>query len=104
MKTFRTLAIVAACTSAAPAIARELDASKPTTPTPALRYDSAFSDYRPYADVEVGAWKDANDALAPKPRPVAPPGTPQMNLPGGGATPPTGPNPPHPGHSSGGGR
>lgn len=35
---------------------------------PALRYPSAFSDYKPWQDIKPGDWRQLNDAL------VSPPG------------------------------
>jgi hypothetical protein len=32
---------------------------------PALRYRSAFADYRPWHDVKPGGWRELNDRLAP---------------------------------------
>ncbi|TDP63102.1 hypothetical protein DES47_105102 [Roseateles toxinivorans] len=39
------------------------DPLDPGAKVPALRYRSAFDGYRPNAEVEVGAWKDANDTV-----------------------------------------
>jgi hypothetical protein len=37
------------------------DAADPKAAVPPVRYDSAFARYRPNAEAEVGAWRDAND-------------------------------------------
>lgn len=37
------------------------DPSDPKAAVPPVRYDSAFTRYRPNAEAEVGAWRDAND-------------------------------------------
>jgi hypothetical protein len=35
----------------------------PKASVPPVRYESPFSRYRPNADVEVGAWRDANQTV-----------------------------------------
>lgn len=39
------------------------DPADPKTAAPALRYQSAFSDYRPWQDVNPGDWRALNDTL-----------------------------------------
>jgi hypothetical protein len=39
-------------------------AAPPALAAPALRYDSAFSDYKPWQDLGPGDWKAANAAVA----------------------------------------
>ncbi len=34
--------------------------------TPALRYSSAFADYKPWQDIKPGDWRQLNDNVAPK--------------------------------------
>jgi hypothetical protein len=33
---------------------------------PALRYQSAFADYKPWQDIKPGDWRQLNDNVAPK--------------------------------------
>lgn len=40
------------------------DPADAKAPAPALRYPSAFADYRPWQDVKPGDWRALNDALA----------------------------------------
>lgn len=47
----------------APSETRRADPLNPKAQIPPLVYRSAFKDYRPNAEVEVGAWKDANQAV-----------------------------------------
>lgn len=61
---------------AAGAFAQGLQPASPEAPAPALRYDSAFSGYRPSTEKEAGGWREANDLLAPKPRAATPPSAP----------------------------
>lgn len=44
--------------------------------TPALRYDSAFADYKPWQDIKPGNWRELNDKLAPAPMPMPAPAAP----------------------------
>lgn len=37
------------------------DPGDPKAAVPPVRYESAFARYRPNAEAEVGAWRDAND-------------------------------------------
>lgn len=39
----------------------------PKASAPALRYQSAFADYRPWQDIPPGDWRQLNAALAPTP-------------------------------------
>lgn len=48
---------------AAPAEIRRPDPLNPKAEVPAVAYRSAFKDYRPNAEVEVGSWKDANSTV-----------------------------------------
>lgn len=47
------------------------DAADPKAPAPALRYRSAFADYKPWQDTQPGNWRALNDALAPTPASAA---------------------------------
>jgi hypothetical protein len=40
------------------------DPSKPSAATPAVRYQSVFSDYRPYQEVQIRPWRQSNDEVA----------------------------------------
>ena len=42
------------------------DSADPKTPAPALRYQSAFADYKPWQDIKPGDWRQLNDNVAPK--------------------------------------
>lgn len=42
-------------------------AETPGAKAPALRYHSAFADYKPWRDVEPADWRQLNDALAKAP-------------------------------------
>ncbi len=48
---------------AAPTEVRRPDPLNPKAEVPAVAYRSAFKDYRPNAEVEVGSWKDANTTV-----------------------------------------
>lgn len=41
--------------------------SDPKAAASALRYQSAFADYKPWQDVKPGNWRQLNDNVAPKP-------------------------------------
>jgi hypothetical protein len=41
--------------------------AEPTTPSPGLRYESAFADYRPYQDIKPGDWRAINAAVSKPP-------------------------------------
>lgn len=45
-----------------PALARP-DAADPVAPAPAIRYSSAFADYKAWRDLKPGDWRAMNDAL-----------------------------------------
>ena len=60
----RLAPVVALCLPfSALAQATRPDPADPKTAAPALRYPSAFSDYRPWQDVKPGDWRALNDAL-----------------------------------------
>lgn len=44
-----------------------VDAADAKASAPALRYHSAFADYKPWQHVEPGDWRELNDAVAPSP-------------------------------------
>src|SRR4051812_45983312 len=48
----------------APAQALPGDPANAKAPAPALRYQSAFADYRPWQDLKAGDWRALNDNLA----------------------------------------
>ena len=56
------LATAMALSLAAPTYASPVD---PATPAPALRYPSAFADYKPWQDAQPGDWRALNDAVRP---------------------------------------
>lgn len=39
------------------------DPADPKSSAPALRYQSAFSDYKPWLDIKPGNWREANDTV-----------------------------------------
>jgi hypothetical protein len=39
------------------------DLADPKTPAPALRYQSAFADYKPWQDAKPGDWRAVNDTV-----------------------------------------
>lgn len=53
----------AASAQTAPTEARRPDPLNPKAQVPTVVYRSAFKDYRPNAEAEVGSWKDANQAV-----------------------------------------
>jgi hypothetical protein len=58
----------------APAQAGQADPPDPGA-SAALRYESAFVDYKPWQDLKPGRWRELNDALAPDARRSAGPAT-----------------------------
>jgi hypothetical protein len=40
------------------------DPADPNAPVPSIEYRSAFTDYRPYSEPELAAWRAANQAVA----------------------------------------
>ncbi len=96
-------ALVAAATAAH---AQSPGSPAGASPAPQIRYESAFTDYRPYADVEIDSWKKANGVAAAlgghmghvrrevMPAPGPQPGT-APTLPGAPVAAPTG----HAGHA-----
>lgn len=75
---------------------------------PPLRYQSAFSDYKPWQDIKPGNWRQLNDALAATPagQAGAHAGHAMPAASGGAPVPaPAGPSAtPHGGHSMHGGK
>ncbi|MEO8144638.1 MAG: hypothetical protein ABI654_10525 [Betaproteobacteria bacterium] len=39
------------------------DSADPKAAVPSRPYESAFKDYRPYVDSEVGRWRETNDEI-----------------------------------------
>ena len=84
------LGAVAAALSAAAQPAANAPAQSVTSSAP-LRYQSAFSDYRPFQEIDVGNWKALNDQVrtsaAGRSMPTTP--APQANpaAPASGSTP-----------------
>lgn len=84
-------------------------AEDPQAAAPVLRYQSAFSDYKPWQDIRPGNWRQLNDALVATP-------TGQLGAHAGHAMPPAAGNTPsapaaapstaapHGGHSMHGGK
>jgi hypothetical protein len=70
-----TLRLAAAMALCLPALAQQQsDPADGKSPAPALRYESAFTDYKPWKDVSAGDWRAANEAVAapaPQPAPAA---------------------------------
>ncbi|NUO73089.1 MAG: hypothetical protein HOQ10_10280 [Frateuria sp.] len=59
--------------------------ASPAGPAPALRYESAFADYKPWEAIQPGDWRTINDAL-----------TRQADAHGGHAAPPAAGSPASP--------
>ena len=57
-----TLAACFAGSAAAQTTART-DPADPKAAAPARAYESAFKDYRPYADPEVARWRQSNEEM-----------------------------------------
>lgn len=47
----------------APAQANRPDPADPKASAPALRYQSAFADYKPWMDAQPGDWRRVNDSV-----------------------------------------
>ncbi len=45
----------------------QTDPANPAVSAPELRYQSAFSDYKPWQDLKPGNWRALNDALGSTP-------------------------------------
>lgn len=56
------LAVIFAGGATAQTVARP-DPADPKAAVPARAYESAFKDYRPYADPEIVRWRQANDDM-----------------------------------------
>lgn len=104
MKNTSCWLVTATCLALPVAAGAQPDPADPGTAAAALRYESAFSDYRPWQETPPGDWRAINDALrkepvdhaghgaAPAPgAPAAPAATPapprQAPVPGQGAHP-----------------
>lgn len=59
---YGTLAL-AGSASGQPAPA-ESGPADPGAPVPAFRYESVFTDYRPYREEKLAPWRDVNDEVA----------------------------------------
>ena len=58
------IAVVLAVSAASSAVAQQATRPDPAdmkAPVPALRYESAFKDYRPYVDPQIARWRDLNE-------------------------------------------
>jgi len=57
--------MLAACVAgtAAAQTATRPDPADPKTAVPARPYESAFKDYRPYADPDVSGWRQSNEEM-----------------------------------------
>ncbi len=62
---FRRLAPIVALSLPLAALAQptRIDPADPKAAAPALRYLSAFADYKPWQDVQPGNWRALNDSL-----------------------------------------
>lgn len=93
MKSFRLLIAWAAVTPVLQVAAQTPVTSQPLAPNPSQRlpYQSAFADYRPFREVDVGDWKALNEHLrkSAAARAMPMPGTTPVNP----ATPTTSPMP-----------
>lgn len=54
---------VSASGSAAEAGSKAADPASPSAPVPAIKYESAFSGYRPFGDEQMIPWKSTNDEV-----------------------------------------
>jgi len=62
----KTIAFALAACFAGSAAAQHLarpDPADPKASAPARAYDSAFKDYRPYADPDLARWREANEEV-----------------------------------------
>lgn len=59
------LAVVLCLPPLAFAQAASNDPTQAKAPAAALRYQSAFADYKPWQDIKPGPWRELNDRLAP---------------------------------------
>lgn len=48
--------------------AAQADPADPAAPAPAPGYQSAFSDYKPWQDLQPDDWRTVNEAVRPQPR------------------------------------
>ena len=60
MKTYLLIFPLAAVAAGAAAQDRPAD---PAATAPALKYESAFADYRPYREEKLAPWRDLNDEV-----------------------------------------
>lgn len=60
-----TFSALALCVPLA-ALAQTPAAAAPSASAPALRYQSAFADYKPWQDIKPGDWRQLNDNVTPK--------------------------------------
>ena len=61
---YRTIAGLALACAPLIALAQAARAPvDPKAPAPAVVYESAFKDYRPYVDPEIARWREVNDEV-----------------------------------------
>ena len=61
------IAVVLAVSAAGSAVAQQTTRPDPAdakASVPAYRYESAFNDYRPYADPQAARWRDLNEEMS----------------------------------------
>lgn len=65
MNTLLSLGALALAGTLLPAVAQPVpaDAASARKPAPALRYDSAFTDYKPWQDTRPADWRQVNAAV-----------------------------------------
>lgn len=59
--------VTATCLALPLAAVAQANSADPGSPAPGLRYESAFSDYKPWHDIQPGDWRAINDALGKVP-------------------------------------
>lgn len=71
------------------AAASQTDPANPGSAAPALRYQSAFADYKPWQDLQPSNWRGMNESLrgqgSGNPGPASPPAAVQPVKPAGAA-------------------
>lgn len=63
MKNKTSWVAVAALIGLPPMAAAQADPADPAAPAPVLEYRSAFSDYKPWQEIEPADWRAVNDTV-----------------------------------------
>ncbi|WP_427914963.1 hypothetical protein ACPWT1_08640 [Ramlibacter sp. MMS24-I3-19] len=67
MNTKRSWLVTATCLALPLAAVAQANSAETATLAPALRYESAFSDYKPWQDIQPGDWRALNEELRKTP-------------------------------------